>query len=111
MLYGQQSQSVNDTRSVLAGIGKSPVVAFGKLAPVLAYVHVADNRGDDDAHLPYRQGTVNWDAALDALLSAGFGGPYIIEYHENHGIETQKRFIDDLRRLYSERAAAAAPKP
>jgi hypothetical protein len=32
--YGQQSHSVNGTRSVLDGIGKNAFVALGKLVPV-----------------------------------------------------------------------------
>ena len=32
--YGQQSHSVNDTRSVLDGIGNRAFVPIGKLAPV-----------------------------------------------------------------------------
>lgn len=74
-----------------------------KLGPVLGHVHIADNMGVNDDHLPYRRGTVDWDATLRGMLATGFRGPYVIEFPEKSGIEAQKRFISDLRDLDRQR--------
>jgi sugar phosphate isomerase/epimerase len=81
------------------------------LAPVLGYVHVTDNRGEHDEHLPYLAGTVDWSATLDALQRREFRGPYVIEYAEARGIEHQLRFISDLRARFAAEAPPGGAQP
>jgi sugar phosphate isomerase/epimerase len=50
--------------------------AFGER---LAHVHVHDNRGGDDLHLPLGLGTVEWAAIVVALKSVGYDGTVTIE--------------------------------
>ncbi len=50
------------------------------LRPWLRYVHIADNNGADDEHLPYGHGTVNWAGFWSALLAPGFDGTVCFEF-------------------------------
>ena len=61
-----------------------------ELSPYLRYTHLADNFGDEDAHLPFGEGSVDWADVLEKTLSAGFGGPFIVEYPAS--AETAGRF-------------------
>jgi len=45
----------------------------------LAHVHLHDNRGDRDDHLPLGQGGVDWRGALEALEGAGYRGLVVLE--------------------------------
>ena len=49
------------------------------IAPVLKTLHVHDNLGDKDAHLPPYQGTINWESFTKALREIGFDGVLSIE--------------------------------
>ena len=49
------------------------------IAPVLRTLHVHDNLGDRDSHLPPHAGTVNWESFTDALREVGFDGVLSIE--------------------------------
>ncbi len=53
---------------------------LGELAPRLNHVHLADNLGEDDNHLPYREGTVNWQDVFDRLEEMDYDGPLCIEF-------------------------------
>ncbi len=51
-----------------------------ELAPWLHYIHLADNRGRDDDHLPYGQGTVAWQTVFAQLRKLAFDGVFCVEY-------------------------------
>jgi sugar phosphate isomerase/epimerase len=63
-----------------ANISRRPVTelltAFGDR---LAHVHVSDNLGVDDLHLPLGAGTVPWPDVVAALRSAGYDGTVTVE--------------------------------
>jgi sugar phosphate isomerase/epimerase len=71
------------------------------LRPWLDYVHLADNRGIDDDHLMYRQGTVNWDGILAQLRDANFDGVFCVEYPVRENREPFNRCKEDIRRLWT----------
>lgn len=52
------------------------LAAFGDR---LAHVHVSDNLGLDDLHLPLGAGTVDWRAVVRALKDVGWDGPVTLE--------------------------------
>jgi len=56
-----------------------------RVGPYLAYAHLADNLGDDDHHLPFGHGTIDWRTVLLATREAGFGGPFTIEFPVRSG--------------------------
>ncbi len=53
---------------------------IGELAPWLKYIHLADNHGVDDDHVPYRKGTVAWDAIFAHLRRVSFDGIFCVEF-------------------------------
>jgi len=46
----------------------------------LAYTHLADNEGEEDNHLAFGCGTIDWRAVLLATKRAGYRGPFTIEF-------------------------------
>jgi len=50
------------------------------LGPWLRYVHIADNGGVDDDHLPYGCGTIDWPGFWDSLRKVGFDGTVCMEF-------------------------------
>jgi sugar phosphate isomerase/epimerase len=73
---------------------------LGELAPWLAYVHLADNRGVDDDHLAYGQGTVRWAEAFAQLRANGFDGTFCVEFPVHADEARFRRCVADLRRLW-----------
>lgn len=67
------------------------------LSPELRYAHLADNMGDEDSHLAFGEGTVDWADVLEKTLEAGFRGPFIVEYPAS--AETVSRFKELLREI------------
>jgi sugar phosphate isomerase/epimerase len=51
------------------------------------HVHVSDNFGNQDLHLPLGEGNIKWDRVINALKDTGFDGWLVIEsyskMHEN----------------------------
>ncbi len=61
----------------------------------LAHVHVSDNLGVDDLHLPLGAGTVDWPAAVRALKGAGWDGTVTIEV-----FSPERAHVEASRRLW-----------
>jgi sugar phosphate isomerase/epimerase len=59
----------------------------------LAHVHVSDNVGVDDLHLPLGAGTIDWPAAVAALKAVGWDGTVTLEVfsEERAHLETSRR--------------------
>jgi sugar phosphate isomerase/epimerase len=62
------------------------LAAFGDR---LAHVHVSDNLGVDDLHLPLGAGTVDWPAAVRALEDARWDGTVTIEVFANEPAQVE----------------------
>jgi len=60
----------------------------------IVHVHVSDNMGDQDTHLPIGRGMINWRETIEALKKLSFSGIVIIESYS--GI---KESITILREL------------
>lgn len=67
-----------------------------RLAPWLAYTHIADNMGEHDDHLAPEDGTVDWPETLRLTMATGFRGPYIIEFPEKGDVGRFERFLKVL---------------
>ncbi|HOO77348.1 MAG TPA: sugar phosphate isomerase/epimerase [bacterium] len=52
---------------------------IARYGPRLLHVHVSDNRGDDDQHLPLGCGSLELDRILGALREAGYDGTFTLE--------------------------------
>lgn len=68
--------------------------AFGER---LAHVHVHDNLGVDDLHLPLAVGTVDWPSVVRALKDAGYDGTVTLEVFAE-----ERSYLDLSRRLWLE---------
>ena len=64
--------------------------AFGSR---LAHVHVSDNRGSEDLHLPLGAGTVDWKKAIRLLKGAGWDSTVTLEVfaREREHLRTSRR--------------------
>jgi sugar phosphate isomerase/epimerase len=71
---------------------------FMDLKHRLVNLHVHDNRGDYDAHLPIGDGTVDFRLVVDEL--AGYGGRFVIE---SRGLEDALVSRDRLAAMLSGR--------
>ncbi|MFA9495760.1 MAG: sugar phosphate isomerase/epimerase family protein [Candidatus Bathyarchaeota archaeon] len=60
----------------------------------IKHVHVSDNEGETDSHLPIGEGTIDWEETMGALKRIGFKGWVVIESYSKIG-----ESIDYLRRL------------
>jgi sugar phosphate isomerase/epimerase len=61
------------------GAGNRTASLLGAFGNRLAHVHVHDNRGDDDLHLPLGLGTVPWADVIAELKGVGYDGTVTIE--------------------------------
>jgi sugar phosphate isomerase/epimerase len=48
----------------------------------IKHIHVSDNNGTSDQHLPVGDGNINWRKVLDSLDDIGFDGWIVIESYE-----------------------------
>jgi len=67
-----------------------------ELSPWLSHVHLADNGGIDDDHLPFRRGTVPWNAMFNVLGEIGFAGSYCIEFPVRDDQEPFRQCVAEL---------------
>jgi sugar phosphate isomerase/epimerase len=62
--------------------------SFAPLRDLTSSVHLHDNRGDKDEHLPPYDGTIDWPAAIKILQSAPQASlPLVLELKEKSGPE------------------------
>jgi len=70
------------------------LAAFGER---LAHVHLNDNLGLDDLHLPLGAGSVDWPEIARLMRGAGYGGTATIEIHSS-----ERAYVETSRRLWLE---------
>ncbi|MCF6175501.1 MAG: sugar phosphate isomerase/epimerase [Victivallaceae bacterium] len=52
---------------------------------IIAHVHMSDNHGAWEDHLPPGEGTINFPEVFVALRTNGYTGPWNLELHPEHG--------------------------
>ncbi len=67
-------------------LGLDPRGFVTALGDKLVHVHLHDNHGEGDEHLPLGQGTLDWKGALGALREAGYRGTVILEIPDLEGL-------------------------
>ena len=77
--------------------------AFGER---LAHVHVHDNLGGEDLHLPLGVGTIDWEEAVSTLKAAGWDGTVTLEVFAR-----ERAHLDLSRRLWLDWWASAGASP
>lgn len=65
-----------------------------KFTDKIKHVHVSDNHGDRDQHLPIGDGSINWERVMNALKRTGFNGWITIESYND-----MSRCLETLREL------------
>jgi sugar phosphate isomerase/epimerase len=62
--------------------------SFAPMSDLLASVHLHDNHGEKDEHLPPYEGTINWEAAVPMLKCApAIDVPVVLELKEKFGVD------------------------
>ena len=82
----QARGQVNHTAALLSEFG-----------PRLAHVHVHDNFGADDLHLPLGTGTIDWPQVVGSLKAAGWNGTATLEV-----FSSDRSYLDVSRRRWLE---------
>ena len=72
----------------------------------LAHVHVSDNLGGDDLHLPLGVGTIDWPEVVTTLKTAGWDGTVTLEV-----FAPERAHLQTSRRLWTEWWASVEPNP
>ncbi|HEU69074.1 MAG TPA: sugar phosphate isomerase/epimerase [Candidatus Acetothermia bacterium] len=67
-------------------LGGEPASYVAALGERLVHVHLHDNHGERDEHLPLGTGTVPWRVALAALAGRGYGGRIVLEIPDPAGV-------------------------
>lgn len=71
-----------------------------KLGSKIFYVHVADNDGCSNQHLPLGQGTIDWQGVFSALKKHGFQGYVAVDVGNvpdvDNAYRQSKKFLEDL---------------
>lgn len=66
--------------------------------PRLVAMHLHDNRGDGDSHLPVGEGTIPWTAIWPRIAACGERSPLILEYEPGTPLETLAASRDLIQR-------------
>ncbi|MGB2266325.1 MAG: sugar phosphate isomerase/epimerase family protein [Akkermansiaceae bacterium] len=65
-------------------------MAIYKLSCHLRMIHINDNKGDWDGHLPPGEGDIDWKDVMTQLEQNGFRGGLILELSNRHGNDYDK---------------------
>ena len=90
MRVGELLQIISDTDPATVGIcfdtghaniseEDGPIAAFARNAERIIHVHLNDNLGQDDQHLPLGQGNINFEQFHSALRQSGYAGMLELE--------------------------------
>ncbi|MFA4820342.1 MAG: sugar phosphate isomerase/epimerase family protein [Candidatus Aenigmatarchaeota archaeon] len=82
-----------------ANIGKNTTPQLVKrFSKRIAHIHISDNRGREDEHLPLGRGSMNWTALLGIIKKSGYDGTITLEVFTS----TKDRLADKskLRNLW-----------
>ncbi len=71
----------------------------------LAHVHVSDNLGGEDLHLPLGVGTIDWPDVVATLKRAGWDGTVTLEV-----FAPERAYLETSRRLWLEWWGTAPPR-
>ncbi len=61
--------------------------SFAPLRDLVSSIHLHDNRGEKDEHIPPYDGTIDWPTAIKLLRTAGPNLPLVLELKEKTGPE------------------------
>jgi len=94
-----------------AALGQGPKQWIDGLAGRIITLHLHDNDGTADQHLPPGLGVIDWDETLTALFATAYGGPIVSEARMPEGWDPS-RMIEQFQSVcwpHAARAAGARP--
>ena len=65
-----------------------------KFGSKIKHIHISDNFGESDEHLPLGEGNINWGKVIDALQDARFSGWLVIESYDK--MEQNIEYLQNL---------------
>ncbi len=74
-------------------LGLDPVEFVRILGEKLVHVHLHDNRGGADEHLPLGEGSLDWKRCISALAEAGFSGTTVLEIPDPEGLASSVELV------------------
>jgi len=74
----------------------NPVEYIDQLKDLISVVHIHDNRGALDEHLPLGRGTLDVRGCIRALNRINFNGPLVVEVHSIPGTMASIRMLNRL---------------
>ena len=100
MLY----QNMNDLNELLVSldmtmtldIGHANHVGYspdGMIFDSIKHIHMHDNFGDDDAHLPFGEGSIDLKGIVNRLEEKNYDGIYIIEVNDTESIKKSYEYM------------------
>jgi sugar phosphate isomerase/epimerase len=76
---------------------RNPIEYIKTLGGKIHSVHVHDNFGEEDNHLPCGYGNIKWGEIIQELKKSGFNGKLVIENGDNPEIMlSSKKFLENL---------------
>jgi sugar phosphate isomerase/epimerase len=69
----------------IGAVNQTPVL-IKKFSNRLVHVHISDNNGKSDQHLPLGKGTVKWDTVLKSLKDSGYDGTITLEIFSREAV-------------------------
>lgn len=89
---------MHPTKEILA-------LSVEKLGKHIFSIHIADNDGMSNKHLPVGQGTVDWDGIFMALKKHNFDGQAVIDIENvpnaDQAYADAKKFLEEMAQKYS----------
>lgn len=79
--------------------GISPKEYYKILHPNVVLIHLHDNDGSKDLHLPPYLGGIDWDGFLSTLKQLGYNGNYVLEVLCNDNIQRCDNIVNLLKIL------------
>jgi sugar phosphate isomerase/epimerase len=59
----------------------------------IKHIHMHDNFGDDDAHLPFGEGSIDLKSIVNKLEEKNYDGIYIIEVNDTDSIKKSYEYM------------------
>ncbi|MCC7553863.1 MAG: sugar phosphate isomerase/epimerase [Methanobacteriaceae archaeon] len=62
----------------------------------IKHIHLSDNYGDDDSHLPLGEGEINFKSIINKFQSKKYDGIYMIEVNDKESVKKSLEFMKEL---------------
>ena len=97
-------QNISDLHELLVSLGMYMTLDIGHANHVgyspdemifdsIKHVHVHDNFGDDDSHLPLGEGSIDLKCIINTLEEKNYDGIYILEVNDNDSIKKSYEYM------------------